>query len=306
MTSSHDTPNIVPPRPGEKDKIMTQSRNHPTRVSKKRLRPSARQALLPLGHGLKTLQTQRSKAVFQLKTELNRLQTRDREWKSMFQMLSHDLKEPILTLEGFSKLLTETELTKDQTRYVSIVRDAVNTLHQLVGSLQSVARLSQAPQEFTEFSLKELLESVVINLSNHIARTHGEVILPEQDLLIRGDPIRLFQILMNLIANSLKYHKKGENPLIKISHKKEAKEIRISIADNGIGMTSKELQRIFVPFTRLKELNVEGMGLGLSIVKRIAESLRGRVLVKSKPEIGTTITLCLPRFPDEGLRGKNA
>lgn len=275
------------------------SKPSPSASLSRRRRISARQALLPLPENAKPIKQDQSKLIFQIKSELQRLQTRDREWKVMFQMLSHDLKEPILTLEGFSKLLSETSLTKDQSRYLNVLRDAVNTLHQLVGSLQSVAKLSQDPQEFSEVSLNELLQSVLLNLSNQIAHTHGVITLPNKDLTLKTDPIRLFQILMNLIGNSLKFHKKGEIPKIRIAYKRKADAIHISIVDNGIGITSKDLERIFVPFTRLKDVPTEGMGLGLSIVKRIAESFGGSIEAKSKPGIGTTFTLLIPRVLDK-------
>ncbi len=280
------------------DKTMTQLRRG---LPRKRSRVSARQAELPLSHKKSRNDADKSKLIFQIKSELRRLQSRDREWKLMFQMLSHDLKEPIVTLEGFTKLLDESELTKDQQRYVKVVREAVSTLHRLVGSLQSLSRLSHDSQDFSEFSLNELLSSVITSLSQQIQRTKGSIDLPSADTIITGDPIRLFQIFLNLIANSLKYHKKAEPPHIQISYRKTAGEHRISFRDNGVGISPTDLDRIFLPFTRLKDIPTDGLGIGLTIVKRIAESFKGRVLVKSKQGVGTTFTICLPK--EYGTRG---
>ncbi|MDB5038702.1 MAG: response regulator receiver sensor signal transduction histidine kinase [Bacteriovoracaceae bacterium] len=264
---------------------------------KKRPKENSKQALLPLAQEKSSQKLPNSKVVFQLKTELHRLQQRDREWKLMFNMLSHDLKEPLLTLEGFTKLLDETGLSKDQLRYLKVIREAVNSLHLLVGSLQSIARLSQDPEEFSDVSLRELIQSVITSLSQQIEKSKGVIHFHGSDVLIKGDPVRLYQVFLNLIANSLKYHKKAINPVITISYRKDARFHRISIKDNGVGIDPHDLKKIFLPFTRLEDVPTDGMGIGLSIVKRIAESFRGQVLVRSKQNVGTTFTVCLPRDP---------
>jgi signal transduction histidine kinase len=276
---------------------MTQTRKDP---SKKRLKENQKQALLPLPQDSIAARPPRSKAIFQLKTELHRLQQRDREWKLMFNMLSHDLKEPLLTLEGFTKLLNESGLNKDQQRYSKVIREAVNSLHLLVGSLQSIAKLSQDPDEFTDVSLHELLRSVLTSLSQQIEKSGGRIHLPAKDIILKGDPVRLYQVFLNLIANSLKYHKKSVPPEIIISYRRDPHFHRISIKDNGVGIDPQDLKKIFLPFTRLEDVPTDGMGIGLSIVKRIAESFRGEVLVRSKQSVGTTFTVCLPR--EEGVK----
>ncbi len=278
---------------------MTQARKE---IQKKRVsRDNSRQTALPLAPTKIDLKAAekfpKSKLIFQLKTELHRLQQRDREWKLMFHMLSHDLKEPILTLEGFTKLLEESGLeTKDQKRYLKIIRESVTSLHHLIGSLQSISKLYHTPQELIDVSLKELLTSVMTSLAEQTQRTHGTISLPQEDLVVKGDPIRLYQIFLNLIGNSLKFHKKNEDPTIQIFYRKESDFYKISIKDNGVGINPQDLKRIFIPFTRLEDVPTDGMGIGLSIVKRIAESFGGKVQVRSQQNIGTTFTVCLPRI----------
>jgi signal transduction histidine kinase len=260
---------------------------------------SSNQTELPLAHS-KLDPIPQSKIIFQLKSELHRLQQRDREWKMMFHMLSHDLKEPLLTLEGFSKLLDAGELEKkDQSRYIKIIREAVSSLHLLVGSLQSISKLYQEAHDFTEISLRELLHSVVTSLSNQLQKTKGRIILPPEDVHIKGDAIRLYQVFLNLLANSLKYHKKAVSPEIVISYRRDSNFHRIAIKDNGVGIEPQDLKRIFTPFVRLEDVPTDGLGLGLSIVKRIAESFGGKVLVRSQQNVGTIFTVCLPRQPQK-------
>ncbi len=214
----------------------------------------------------------------------------------MFNMLAHDLKEPLLTLEGFTKILEQSApLTKDQKRYIKISREAVGSLHLLIGSLQSIAKLYQDSHELTDLSLNQILDSVSLALSEQIKRNRGKIILPQEDAIIRGDAVRLYQIFLNLIANSLKYHRKDVDPVIIIKHRKDSQWHRISINDNGIGIDKRNLEKIFAPFTRIEDSPTDGLGIGLSIVKRIAESFGGRIGVRSQMGKGTTFTVFLPR-----------
>lgn len=255
-------------------------------------RASSQQVDLPMRSEPKS----NSKLVFQLKAELNRLQQRDREWKTMFQMLSHDLKEPLVTLEGFTKLLSDPQVSsKDRKRYEGIIREAVGSLHHLVGSLQSIAKLYQEPSQLTDVSLFQLLDSVETSLSDQLRKSKGKILRPKSDLLIHGDPVRLYQIFLNLISNALKYRKPDEPPVIQLRHRKDVKHIRILVEDNGVGMSKKDMEKVFSPFTRVSAEGKEGLGIGLSIVKRIAESFGGKILVRSRLGKGTTFSLCLPR-----------
>ena len=280
----------------KQDKKLTSSS-----PSSRRKGVSLKQAVLPLRKAKGPAQAS-TKILFQLKSELTRLQQRDREWKLMFSMLSHDLKEPLVTLEGFTKLLEEGASAGDQKRYLKIIREAINSLHLLVGSLQSVTKLYHDPSELTDISLRELLNSVLVSLTQQIKRERGHVEVLFDDRIVRGDPIRLFQVFLNIIANSLKYHKKETPPTIKIDARPSGSFIKVSISDNGVGMSHDDLKRIFEPFIRLDEGagSREGMGLGLSIVKRIAESCGGRVSVKSQSGVGTTFTVMLPKSYDGG------
>jgi len=255
-------------------------------------RPSATQRELPLKRGEEIAN---SKVVFQLKSELNRLQQRDREWKLMFSMLGHDLKEPLVTLEGFTKILEEEKVSPDdQKRYLKIIREAIHSLHLLVNSMQSVSKLYQNSTELIDISLIDILKSALTSLSRQISKSKAVVELPPEDLQLKGDPVRLFQIFLNLIGNSLKFVRQDTPPLIKVETRTTNRFYRVSISDNGMGMSPEDMKKIFEPFTKL-DGNFEGMGMGLSIVRRIAESFGGRVLVKSSLGTGTTFTVLLPR-----------
>ena len=213
----------------------------------------------------------------------------------MFSMLGHDLKEPLVTLEGFTKILEEEKVSPDdQKRYLKIIREAIHSLHLLVNSMQSVSKLYQNSTELIDISLIDILKSALTSLSRQISKSKAVVELPPEDLQLKGDPVRLFQIFLNLIGNSLKFVRQDTPPLIKVETRTTNRFYRVSISDNGMGMSPEDMKKIFEPFTKL-DGNFEGMGMGLSIVRRIAESFGGRVLVKSSLGTGTTFTVLLPR-----------
>jgi len=215
-------------------------------------------------------------------------------------MLAHDLKEPLLSLEGFTQLLENSELpTKEQRDHLKVIREATTSLHLLIGSLQSITKLYQAPTDLIDISLNQLIDSITSTLSEQIKRNKGQIIPPTREVILRGDPARLYQILLNLIANSLKYHQKDKPPVISIQYRKTKQFHCISVKDNGVGIKQKDMERVFAPFTRLEEVMADGLGLGLSIVKKIAETCGGKISVQSKPNQGTTFRISVPRLDEK-------
>lgn len=240
-----------------------------------------------------------SKTVFEMKSELERLRESDREWKFMFNMLAHDLKEPIVTLEGFTKFLSETSpLSAEQQRYLKVLREAVDGLHFMIDSLQSIPKLYQKPRKIVSIKLNQLIGSVANSLSEKMQKTGGQVVLPKEDLMIQSDPLPLYHIFLNLFTNSLKFHRKEETPVIRVNYEETESGYMVSIADNGVGIDAKDLERIFTPFARVDEAVTDGLGLGLSIIKRIVESLGGKVSVESIKNEGTVFRLHLPQKPE--------
>lgn len=253
----------------------------------------SRQSGLPLKPSAKT---STSKKIYQLQSELARLKQRDRDWKLMFNMLTHDLKEPLVTLVGFTKMLrASTQLSAEDQRYVEVIQEAVDSLQVMVNSLQSIPKFYQDPKRIEDLSLNQLLSSVCLALSVQIRETQGEIHLPEKDLVIQGDPIPLYHVFLNLLANALKYHRPDIRPDIRVSYQQKDEWVLIEIQDNGVGIDQRDFEKIFTPYSRGDSVPKDGLGLGLSIVKKIIESLEGSISLESQPNQGTVFKIELPR-----------
>ena len=132
-----------------------------------------------------------------------------------------------------------------------------------------------------------------MNLSSGIAET-GAVITHDPLPTISVDDTQLLQVFQNLIGNAIKF-RNDEPPQIHVSAVKNKNEWIFSVKDNGIGIESRHLERIFVIFQRLhKRSQYEGTGIGLAIVKKIVERHGGRIWVESEPGVGTTFYFTMP------------
>jgi signal transduction histidine kinase len=154
-------------------------------------------------------------------------------------------------------------------------------------------------------NLAEVAAGVVSDLEARVERSGGRVEVGEM-LTLDADPLQMRQLLQNLIGNGLKFHKPGEPPLVKVWCERMASggndEVtaggdlcRLFVSDNGIGFDEKYLDRIFTVFQRLHGRHqYEGTGVGLAVVRRIAERHGGSVTATSEPGRGSTFVVTLP------------
>ena len=148
--------------------------------------------------------------------------------------------------------------------------------------------------EFTHYSLVDQLKRIVSTQESMAANKDIEIKfeIPKKDIVIYGDEQRMEQVWINIISNAIKYT--NEHGLINIMIKK-GKEIEVEIEDTGIGMSKEVISHIFERFYREdKARNVEGNGLGLSIVKRIVDLHNGKIEVESTVDVGTIFRVKLP------------
>ncbi len=121
----------------------------------------------------------------------------------------------------------------------------------------------------------------------------------EADLpLVQADPVKLSQILQNLVSNALKFSHRGS--VVRISARRDGDRLLISVADEGVGMEKEDLENLFQPFARTKSKateNEKSTGLGLTIVKQLIEAHGGMIRVESHPGRGSTFTVTLPHQP---------
>lgn len=230
---------------------------------------------------------------------------------------SHDLKEPIRKIYFFTEQLKERLnelLNKDHSRLLERVEKAAKRMGILVDDLLEYSHISKGMEKPEEIDLNNKLQVVLeeLELTIHEKRAHIEVgILPT----IKGHRRQIQQLFQNLIGNSLKYSKPGITPHISVmSRIVLGDEFRhrlptidpvqsfylIEVADNGIGFEQKDAERIFNIFTRLHgNAEYSGNGVGLSIVRKVAENHGGYLWAESEPDKGSTFKVLLPAEVDK-------
>lgn len=233
--------------------------------------------------------------------------------------MSHEIRTPLNGIIGVINLLSKTELTSKQQTYIDAIISSSNQLMGLINDVLDLSKIEAGKMEFVEneFDLYDLAQSVISIFEHKTTEKGISLNFHIDDNVPRnliGDPIRLNQILYNLIGNAVKFTEKGLVSL-NISAKVEDHEARIdfAISDSGIGMTEETLNKIFKAFTQAEGNTTRkfgGTGLGLAIVKKLVELQGGTIEVKSRFTEGSCFTFHL-RFKindklksDEGTETK--
>jgi CheY-like chemotaxis protein/nitrogen-specific signal transduction histidine kinase len=212
--------------------------------------------------------------------------------------MSHEIRTPMNAILGMGDLLAETPLTAEQLRYVDIMTANGNVLLDLINAVLDLAKMESGKLnlETTSFDLNELAERVADTLGIRAHEKHLELgirILPDVPEYLVGDPLRLRQVLTNLIGNAVKFTQQGE-VVLTIENDPESKEpggLRFTVSDTGIDIPSDRLEAVFQSFSQVDSSTTRrygGSGLGLAIVKRLVELMGGRIRVESEPGEGST------------------
>jgi PAS domain S-box-containing protein len=211
---------------------------------------------------------------------------------------SHDLKSPIVNLEGLSitltkKLTAKFSLDDEQNSILSMIANSINRLKSTIADLTQIAKAQKEDIEKEIVSVSQIVNEVTTDLDTLMQ--NNEVILHkkiEVDQLSIA-PKNLRSIIYNLLSNAVKYRSVERRPEIVIETKMQDKYILIQVEDNGIGIAENNLPKVFTMFKRF-HTHVEGTGIGLYIVKRIVENGGGKIEVESRVSMGTTFKVYLP------------
>ena len=238
-----------------------------------------------------------------LEHSTDRLKESNRALEDFAHIISHDLQEPLMLIQAFSKRLRNKmskELNVQCNRYLEQINTAANRMHELIQGLLLYSRLNNTTQKPVPVDLSIVLEQVLEDLALRLERSHS-TISSDRLPIVPGNPLQLRQVLQNIIGNSIKYRRNNLAHTIDIRYAGVVKDqngnrfAKISIEDNGTGFTPEDGQNIFTIFTRLpQEKGVEGTGIGLAICKRIIERHGGKIEASGRSNQGATFTLFLP------------
>ncbi|SNQ50314.1 Multi-sensor signal transduction histidine kinase [Frankia canadensis] len=225
------------------------------------------------------------------------LRQSNRDLEQFAYVASHDLQEPLRKVASFCQLLERRygdKLDERGTQYIAFAVDGAKRMQQLINDLLAFSRVGRTSESFVEVELGELFTRATTTLSMRIESLRAEVTAAELPT-VRGDPVLLTQLLVNLIGNALKF--RGEAlPTVHVGVEQRADEWEFSCADNGIGIDPEYAEKIFVIFQRLHGREVyEGTGIGLALCRKIVEFHGGRIWLDAEARPGTTFRFTLPR-----------
>ncbi len=226
----------------------------------------------------------------------------DQDKSDFISIVAHELRTPLIAIVGYSELLeniTDNTLTEEQKEnYLSVIQSNAAVLNRLVDDLLDVGRIQMGrPLGVVRKNneLSGIIEKVTASLRmksqrHNILVAHYNA-LPES-LWIDSD--RITQVLNNLLNNAIKYSPQGGT--IKVKTMTDKENVTVSIIDEGMGMTSQQIENIFDRFYRAVDTKYasSGLGLGMGIVKQIIVDHGGELSVSSTPDEGTTVTFTLP------------
>ncbi len=219
-----------------------------------------------------------------------------------YENMGVEFRTPLHTIIGFGDLLARGmagELNEEQGRQIDMIRDAGRQLAALVDDVLELSRLQTGVEscEPEEFDLAELVRSIAVGVrptaeANHLA---FELSCPETTIEVFTDRNKVEQILLQLLANALKYTPEG---VVSVVVEDEDGAVTVRIIDSGIGIEASELPHIFDEFRQIARRvsgTHEGTGLGLAVCRRLAHVLGGTIEVESEPGKGSSFTLTFPR-----------
>jgi len=235
----------------------------------------------------------------QLETTNEELNRSNRELQDFASVASHDLQEPLRKIQAFGdRLESTTTLSEDSKEYLDRMLAAAGRMRILIDDLLAFSRVTTKAQPFKRVSLRRITNEVLSDLEIKVEDTGAKVTVGKLPA-IDADELQMRQLLQNLLSNALKFTRPDVKPSVKVhatkSHMDGREVVILTVEDNGIGFDPKYLDRIFTIFQRLHgRSEYEGTGIGLAVVRKIAERHEGGVTAESEEGKGSRFIVTLP------------
>ena len=232
-----------------------------------------------------------------LEEQAQKLQRSNEELREFAYAVSHDLREPLRTIAGYIQLVElrlKEQLNPETKEFMGFAVSGVKRLQNMLEGMLKYAQVEEGQKDFARQNLNIILEMALDNLAESIKNTKAEIkvegVMPD----LRGNRAQLIQLFQQLIANSLKFTG-DEIPVIEISSKTRTNDYLFCVYDNGIGVQEDDKHKLFSLFKRGHSGKYEGIGMGLSICKKIVENHGGAIWIDDSTVNGMKILFTLPR-----------
>lgn len=235
--------------------------------------------------------------------EIARLRENEQYRKEFVGNVSHELKTPLCSIQGYILTLLDGGLEDPDInrKYLEQSQKNIDRLIHIVRDLEDISRLEAGTLELQRerFDLLALVDEIIQSLEMQ-ASERGITLVSDRgvmpQLMVDADRARVGQVLINLLSNSVKYGREGGRTRVRYVDMFE--KVMVEVQDNGIGLTAEQLPRIFERFYRVDKSRSRaagGTGLGLAIVKHILEAHKETITVRSAPDVGTTFSFTLTK-----------
>lgn len=223
----------------------------------------------------------------------------DRLKTAFISNMSHEIRTPLNSIIGFSDLLLDPFFgPEQQIKFVNTIKQSGNNLVAIINDIMDISRIETGQVTFhkNQFSAGQLLKNINFEQSHLVKNGEHEIWIniPDLDILINGDELRIKQILMNFLNNAFKF---SENGTIELGYSYSLNAVQFYVKDSGIGIPKEYHQKIFERFRQVESAQTRkygGIGLGLAISKQLAELMGGEIRVESEPGKGSMFSLLLP------------
>ena len=241
--------------------------------------------------------TERKQAQETEKRLSQELQAKISELETFSYGIAHDLRSPLFSIAGFSRLLQEdlqNQRMDEVQNDIRLLESGIEKMQKLLNGTLEYSRAGYMIKRTKDVSFGDIVEEVLDDLVEQIGSSGATISQAKSFPAVYVDRMRIKQVLLNLIQNSIKYRDKVRPLTIEIDYRLSGDEVVFCVRDNGVGIDDGETEKVFEIFYR-GTAEGEGSGLGLAIVKKIIEAHGGKIWAESQPGKGTAMCFTLPQ-----------
>lgn len=234
-----------------------------------------------------------------LEQQAQKLERSNEELREFAFAVSHDLKEPLRTIASYVQLIEvrlKDNLDTDTKEFMDFAVSGVKRLQTMLDSMLKYAQVSDNNKDFAPVNMNNVVTLAIDNLHESIIRNGAKVELLNSLPDVKGNQLQLVQLFQNLFANSVKF-RSAAKPVIRISSFDRGGDSLFVVSDNGIGISDHDKQNLFLMFKRGHGRDYDGIGMGLSICKKIVENHGGQIWIdeENPANKGFAINFTLPQ-----------